>query len=247
MGEKQQLPPFLKQVNNSILYNGDGEFAFYIPEKYFDLKVTFYTGEFISTLGIMTYSYMVGNKRIGPLQFNYPTRFLTKPYKVDKLKEVKLVKQTKKQDYRILKYRKGDTIIQDIDVPEEIENVEALLKMFIISGHIPNTIPYDQLQNYFIDNIRYNGYNYGVSLQLIGIALSEICRSSKDIQVPFRLSKTKDMNDYQSISVKSVAKLISSYSALTSENFNEAVVFASLNDNKIGSPLERVLTGENIS
>lgn len=247
MDNKQTLPPFLRQVGNSILYNGDGEFAFYIPEKFFDLNVAYFSGEHISTLGIMTYSYMHGNKRVGPLQFNYPTRFLTKPYKVDKLKDVKLIKQTKKEDYRILKYRKGDTIIQDIDVPEEIENTEALLKLFIISGHIPNIIPYDELQEYLINNIKYNGSNYGISLQMLGIVLSEICRSSKDINVPFRLSKSNDMNDYQSISIKTVAKLISSYSAITSENFNEAVVYASLNDKKVSSPLERVLTGEDIS
>lgn len=242
------LPGFLKQEKDSILFNGDGEFYFYIPEKFFDLDVAFYVGEFISTLGILTYAYKDGNKIIGPKQFDYPTRFMTKPYKVNKLKQVRIIENDKKQDYRVLCYRKGDEIIHEIRVPEAIENVEAFIKLFVIGGYIPNTIPYDKLQNYFIDNITYNGSNYNIALQMIGLVISEICRDKKDINKPFRVSGSTDMNAYTPIGIKTVARLISPYTAITSENFDESVVFASLNKNKeVPIPLERVLTGEDIT
>lgn len=242
------LPKFLKQDKDSILFNGDGEFYFYIPEKFFELDVAIYVGEYISTLGIMTYAYKDGGKTIGPKQFDYPTRFLTKPYKVNKLKGVRLTKEDKKQDYRVLCYKKGDELIHEIRVPEAIENVESFIKLFVIGGYIPNTIPYDKLQNYFIDNIAYNGYNYNISLQMLGIVISEICRDSKDIDRPFRLAKTTDMNAYTPLGVKTVARMVSSYSAITSENFDESIVFAALNkDKNVPIPLERVLTGEDIT
>ena len=54
------------------------------------------------------------------------------------------------------------------------------------------------------------------------------------------------MKNYKPISVKYIPKLISAYTSLTSENIDESIVFASLNNNKVQIPLERVLTGENI-
>lgn len=242
------LPEYIYQKNDSIIFRGDGEFFFYVPEKFFELNVASYVGEYISLLGILTYAVKIGKRTIGPKQFNYPTRFMTKPYKVNKLKGVRLIKEDKKQDYRVLCYKSGDEIIHEIRVPQAIENVESFIKLFVIGGYIPNTIPYDKLQNYFLENIAYNGYDYNIALQMLGIVISEICRDRKDINKPFRLSGSSDMNAYTPIGIKTVARLISPYSAITSENFDESIVFASLNNNKeVPIPLERVLTGEDIT
>jgi len=242
-----KLPPFLKRYNDSILYNGEGEFYFYIPEKMFDLKIARYEGEIISTLGIMPYAMKDAKGKMSTLrQFNYPTRFLTRPYKVEKLKEVRIIKQSKPGDYRVLCYKKGDPIILSIYLEENISNAEDLIRLFIMSGTIDNTIPYDTIQNYFIDNFKYNGGSYGITLQLFGIIISELCRSAKDESKPFRLSGSNDMHNYRSIPITSIPRLISAYSAIASNNFNQAMVYASLNKNKVEIPLERVLTGENV-
>lgn len=243
----EKLPPFLKRKGDSILFNDDGEFYFYIPESYFDQQVAFYNGEYISTLGFMSYAIKLKSGKMSGLKnFNYPTRFITKPYKVDKLKNVKLIKESEPSDYRILCYKKDDPIIVDVKVPKVIENVEEFVQMFLVNGKIPTTIPYDELQNAIVNNYLYNGNKYKTSLQLFGVILSELCRSKKDINVPFRLSKDNDMHDYRPVSVKKIPKLISAYAAFTSENINEAIVYASLNDNKVQIPLERVLTGEDV-
>lgn len=239
-----KLPDFIGMKGDSAIYTGDGEFIFYVPEKYFDLKVAFYAGEYINILGVLNYSISKNNSK-GKLQdFIYPTRFLTKPYKIDKLKNVKLISTSKEQNYRALRYKKGDAIIVDVNVPEDIENVEDFINLFVITGNIPNTIPYDKLQDYFIENIKYNGNNYNICLQIFGIVISELCRSIKDPNIPFRLAKETNMTNYNPISVKQVAKLISAYSSITSENIDDAIIHAALNDKKVVSPLERVLTGE---
>jgi len=54
------------------------------------------------------------------------------------------------------------------------------------------------------------------------------------------------MHDYRSISIIDIARLVSPYSAISSNNFNQALVYASINKNKVTSPLERVLTGEDV-
>lgn len=242
----ETLPSFLKQSGDSILFKSDGELYFYIPEKYFDLKVAEYQGDCISLLGIFSYALKENNKMSTLRQFNYPTRFVTKPYKVEKLKSVKLIKESKPEDYRVLCYKKDDVVIVDINVPVDMDNAEDLINLFIIGGHISNTIPYDKIQNYFIDNIAYNDNDYGISLQLFGIVIGELCRSTKDISKPFRLTGSTNMHDYKSISIIDIARLVSPYSAISSNNFNQALVYASVNKNKITSPLERVLTGEDV-
>jgi hypothetical protein len=239
------LPKFLKRDKNAILFDEDGEFVFYVPEKYFDLKTAFSAGDYINILGILDYSIEDKNGKKGTLkQFHYPTRFLTKPYRIDKVKQVKLIGSSKTQDYRFLRYKKGDPVIVETKVPEEIENVEDFINLFVITGNIPNTIPCHKLQDYFINNMKYNGNSYNICLQIIGVMLSELCRSAKDPNIPFRLSGSKDMNDYQSISVKEVSKMVSPYSAITSENFDDSVVHAIMNDKKmVDSPLEKVMMG----
>ena len=83
-----------------------------------------------------------------------------------------------------------------------MDNAEDLINLFIIGGHISNTIPYDKIQNYFIDNINYNNDDgYGISLQLFGIVIGELCRSTKDVSKPFRLTGSTNMHDYKSISI----------------------------------------------
>jgi hypothetical protein len=239
-----KLPDFISMKGDSAIYSGDGEFIFYVPEKFFDLNVAFYAGEYINILGVMNYSISKNGSKGKLKDFIYPTRFLTKPYKIDKLKDVKLIATSKSQDYRALRYKNGDAIIVDINVPEDIKNVEDFVNLFVITGNIPNTIPYDKLQDYFIQNIKYNGNNYNICLQIFGIVISELCRSTKDINTPFRLANESDMTNYNPISIKALAKIVSAYSSITSENIDDAIMHAAMNDKKVISPLERVLTGE---
>lgn len=238
----EKLPSFVKREGDSIIFNSDGEFCFYIPEKHFELTIAKYIGECISMFGIVTYSVQLpGDKKPSLHLFNCPTMFVTKPSLVEKLKDVKLTANTPKQDYRVLKYTKGSPIIISTKVPEDITNVEALMKLFIISGYIPNTIPYDKIQFYMLDNMKANGNNYGLHLQIFGVVLSEICRNPENLEQAFRLSKSKDMTNYKSISVKQVAKMASAYSAFTSENFDEAVIYSSLNNRDADSPLQKTM------
>ena len=51
------------------------------------------------------------------------------------------------------------------------------------------------------------------------------------------------MHAYQSMSVKGVSKLISPYTALLSEDFDESIMYAMMNDDPKDSSLERVLIG----
>ena len=53
-----------------------------------------------------------------------------------------------------------------------------------------------------------NGNSYGLNAQMFGFTISELCRSTKDSNIPFRLSGTDNMHDYKSMSVKDISKLV---------------------------------------
>lgn len=238
------IPKFVKVSGDSVLYDDSGTFNLYVPERYFELKAAKYAGDIIELIGIANYA-IEKNGKLGSLhEFYIPTVFSTKPHDVEKLKGVRLTKDTPKGDYRVLKYIKGDTIIVSTKVPQDIEYVELLLKMFIITGDIPNTIPYDKIQNIIIENMDINGNNYKVTLQLWGIIISEICRSASNQEIPFRLSKSNNMHAYKSISIKDVSRMDSPYAAINTENFDISMVRAALSDKESTSPLEKILTGD---
>lgn len=243
-------PGWLRVKGETVYYSGEGEFLLFIPEVYFDRNVAILEGQYVEVLGILNY---VANVKPGTSDvtknlrtFYYPSRFITKPGRVEKVKNFAITKN-QTADYRILHYEDNgeDEIIVSTKVPEDINNVEDFFRLFVDTGNIPTTIPYDKLYKYFLDNIRINGSSYKLPASLFGLMISELCRDPNDINKPFRLGTSidKDMCSYKPISVKTVPKLVSPFTSITSENFDKAVVGAIMNKNNESTPLERVFTG----
>ena len=242
---------FYKKVGDSCICDmKDGqEVRYFIPEGWFNSKGAIVTGEYINLLGVFSYAlYDEKGKPIGKLRnFKFPTAFLCQPYLIDKEKDLKLTEYSDPCDYRILRFKKGDKLIVETKVPQLIENVEDFIKLFVITGHIPSNIPYDELHEYILDNIKYSGNKYsGVPNQMIGMFISKLCRDYNDISKPFRLSKEKKAHKftaYKSISVKEVPKYTSAYASFTSQVFDDSVIAATQLKSHEFSPLERVLMG----
>lgn len=237
-----KLPSFLRQEDSKIIFDKDNiELVFYIPEIYFEREYCMVIGQDVQLFGMFDYSLndKDGKSISGLKQFKYPTEFYCKPYSVEKKKDLKLTKNTKIQDYRLLKFKKDDIVITSVKVPATIANVETFYKMFA-TGIFPNTIPYNELHEYFLNAIKINGENYGVSSQLFGIIISEAFRDQNDLSTAYRLSNTNDQTAYTMINIKTIPKLVSAFTAFTSENFDESIGNAIINKNHKESPLERL-------
>ena len=241
-----KVPDFLKREGEALIFDGDGEFQFIVPEDYFATKNAFLVESMINIIGILDYTIIDSKgKNNGLHPFKFPTVLLTKPCAMDNLKQVKLTKTSSIDDYRVLHYRRGDKVIVSVNTPQDIQNVEDIMKLFLISGHIPTTIPYDKIQDYFPESIKINGANFGVDLNLFGIIIGELCRDKKNLEQPFRLSKNKDMLDYLPMTVKEVPKMISPFDSLISENWEKSAMGACLTKGKqTESPLQKVLMGQ---
>lgn len=238
-----QVPKFLKRDGDALLFNEEGQFVFYVPEIYFDRKDAQIKGEYINLLGILDYTIFNKNgSNIGLKRFNFPTVFLTKPSRTEKIKNIRLKSVTDPQDYRMLIYEKGDAVVVSVKVPQNIANVEDFYKIFLC-GKLPTTIPYDKLQNYFIDSMELNGSSYGMCLQMFGFVVGEMCRDTKNPGRAFRLTNFKDQMAYKAISIKDLPKYISPNASIGSENWDMGVIGAVMNPSVTNSPMEKLIMG----
>lgn len=239
-----KVPTFLKKDGDALLFNGEGQFVFYVPELYFDRGDAEIKGEYVNLLGILDYTiYNKNGSNIGLKRFYFPTVFLTKPSRIEKSKNIRLKAAVEPQDYRLLIFEKDDAVVVSTKVPQNISNVEDFYRIFL-TGKLPTTIPYDKLQDYFIDSIKLNGSSYGMSLQMFGIVVGEMCRDPKDPSRAFRLTKFTDPMSYRNISIKDLPKYISPNVSISSENWDLGVVGAIMNPNTTNSPLEKLIMGE---
>ena len=242
---------FYKVVDDAVVCNvkPNQEIYFFVPENYFQAKSAIIVGEYVNLLGIFNYAIYENGKPVSELKtFKFTSIFLTQPYTIEKVKDIVLTKQSSKTDYRILKYRPGDKLVVNINVPQQTVNIEEFIRLWVITGHIPETIDYRTIWEYFLENVKLNGAKYGLNNQIIGIVQSELCRDVTDYSRPFRQSKAKkngEWTNYKNISVKDGPKYISPYVSLTSENWDDSLVAATLIEPGSGkySPLEQIVTG----
>lgn len=242
-----KLPDFLKlEKDNSVVFNQAGELRFFVPEYFFESKYARYEGKYINILGTFAYDITdVNGKSKGLKNFRLPTRFTTEPSYITKQDGIteKLDPKTK---YNVLHYTKGAKVFTQTHTAQAVEHMEDFFKLFIISGKIPPTIPYDKLHEYFLKSYTLNGESYDLNIQYLGLLLGMVCRDKNDDTKPFRIGKTKKegkLTEYESVPIKECPKYISPYASLTAENWNDSMVNSIMMDEKDikGSPLEKVM------
>lgn len=240
----KQIPPFLDRKGDSLVFNKkEGYLAYYIPEFYFTSNYAQIDGEYISILGLLDYTIFDNNGKHGDLKpFKFPSLFLCKPSEIEKIKDVKLTATSKTNDYSVLKFKYGDEVISSVFVPQDISYTEEFYKMFLY-GKLPTTIKYTELQDYFLENIRINGNSYKVNAQLFGVIVGEVSRDLNDPSKLFRHTDMKNMYSYQPLDIRQTAKYASSYSAFTSENWDEALINSIMNKEEKYIPMEKLLMG----
>ena len=248
-----RVPPFLKRDGEALLYNGEGQLIYAVPEEYFTARVAEEYGSYYVLIGM--FNYMQVNKngtKVGKTKpFDFPTKFMCKPSSMEQ--KVSGVELNKKfggfEDevlYRLLIFNKGDEVVHSVFVPEAIENVEDFFRLLFMVSRLSNTIPYDKVHEYIKENMNLSGSDYGVNAQMYGIIISEIFRDKDDISIPFRNGKNidNDMKAYKTISMTKTPNYIDPYVSITSQYWDESLMSAVLLSQKgedKGSPLEKIM------
>ena len=58
-----RVPPFIKRDKESLLFNNDGEFLFYVPEVMFERKIAESFGDYIRLLGVIDYQLIIHSNK----------------------------------------------------------------------------------------------------------------------------------------------------------------------------------------
>ena len=235
------MASFFKTVNNKIIFTGDGELIYYIPEKYFDIKAAETIGEKIIVMGIFTYAlFDKSGKRVSIKPFNCPTMIECIPNIVNKESNYHLEGTKEAKPYRLLHFKNGDELICSTKVPVDIAILEKFVDIFK-GGNLPEYIPYNKVQDYIFKNAELSKFNYGTTNQVAGIVISEIYRYEKDLSKPFRIANTNNMYEYKAISIDKAPKYTSAFTAITSDNADEAIAAAMTTKGHSDSPLEKIV------
>lgn len=247
-----ELPKFVSRDGVSLIFNQDGQLIYYVPDAFFNGKRALLEGETVVLLGSFCYRLVSKSGSLGELkQFNYPSMFICKPSSIEKVKDYKLTEVSQAKDYRLLIFEKGDQLVTNVFTPQDLAYTEELLSLHILTGKIPENIPYIDLYKYPYKSMQINGEAFQIHTQLMALLYSKICRDPKDLKKVFRLSKELDIDNtsYIPISIKDVPKYSSPYTSITSENIDEGILSSVLlsqdEDNgkpHVYSPLEKVLT-----
>lgn len=235
------MASFFKVVNDKVTFSGDGELIYYVPEKYFEMKAAEIIGERINVMGVFTYAvFDKSGKRVILKPFNCPTMIECIPNNISKESNYLLEGTKESKAYRLLHFKNGDELICSTKIPADFSVLEKFVDIFK-GGNLPENIPYNEIQNYILKNAELCNFDYKVSAQIIGIVISEIYRYEKDLTKPFRIANTDDMLAYKAIHVEKVPKYTSPFTAITSDNADEAIAAAMTTKGHSDSPLEKIV------
>lgn len=240
---------YLEKKDNKLIFTGEYMEA-YVLDKLFKKNLNEIVGDNVDLFALFNYRISNSKGEIDPKSklytFNFPSKIVSRPTSVDTA-ELELIPGCGVQKYRVLKYYKGDAIMECLQIVKAISNVEILVNMFL-SGSIPNTIPYEQLREVFMTGLYINGENGNVNASVLSVYVSELCRYKKDTSIPFRkiIGQGKAGSyDYVSSNVRSVCANNSTFTALTFEDIDTMMVY-SINKKRYNkpqnpSPIEQII------
>ena len=241
---------YLKKVDKQVIFEGE-YMEIYIPKASIDQKIAYLKGENIETLGIFNFLVYTGENR-DPKKAEIRT--LTLPFKIQfEFKrffdsKIKLSSEIAEEDYRVFVLEKGNLFCVQTEHAKSSANSKDLIFM-IHGGHLPSSVKYDKVLDCYLGTTLLNGVDLKIPLLIYEIIVAELCRYKDNINIPFRIALDKNnkltQHDYTSISIKKLPALNSTFSALTFEDINNAVItsIGKTKNNEVEkeSPIEKVL------
>lgn len=242
---------FLKEINNAVYYDGD-YMEVYIPKNYFDLKIAENNGDKISTMGIFNFIDYIGDKALAKsgtihtlklpmmIMFEYESSFEIKK---------KLKPELDEEEYIVFCLHNGNMFIDSLSKEISAETSKRFIYL-IHSGKLPNIIPYEDILKMYLESITLNKVSLGNPSVIFELIISELCRSRKDVNIPFRKEISKDNSkvdqyDYRNINLTRLPSINSTFTSITFEDMNQSLISSIKknrnNEKEIDSPIEKTI------
>lgn len=243
--------PFFKLENNQFIFTGE-KMNVYIPKEYFDPDknmATFY-GNKIETIGMIFFRIFKSEDDTngGSLfQLKLPQNIFIN-YSDIKLGKGKLAKSLDEDEYYILTINKNMVFIDSVVTICSGNNIANTANLFN-TAKVPQNINYGELLDIYLSSTELNKTDYREQNVILEACISAICRNKDNLDEPFRMLLAKNPNtselNYKMISIKDLAMLSSTFSALSSEDINRAILSsvnkARTNGLEDESPIEKTI------
>jgi len=240
---------FFEQDGESIRFTGD-ILNVYLPKNYFESGVALYNGNEVNTIAFFFFEVksfeMEEKDQLGHIYtFKLPARIAFEFD--DKNSKTVNLKNTGDIQYDVLTMNKGSIFVKNINVEQSAVNAKDFLYM-LHKGRFPSLIPYEDIIKIYMQNLSINSMSLGCQNCIYEMMLGELMRNKKNPKEPFRKTINKPGTsslDYKNINMKNIAFFNSTYTALSFEDFNKAVISGTAkninNEKETISPAEKVL------
>jgi len=237
---------FLKKEEDKVVFVGN-RLDIYIPKSYFDDDMLAEVlGTEIKTIGCFVMKYYKD-----PDSTKYETYQLSLPEDIifsfsdfkESVKEVLIERDFNDDEndgeidsednaedvYNIYTLYQNDLFISNLNHAQSYKNTEKLLKLHQ-KGKLPKTIKYSDFIKLYIENMETNSTDLQVPSLILELTISELARYKNNPEIPFRQVIGKNNNiselDYKQVSIKELAMVTSTFTAMTSENINKALIYS---------------------
>jgi hypothetical protein len=243
--------PFFKKENNQLIFTG-GLMKVYIPKDYFDddKRLAKFYGTKVETVGILYFRVFKDEEdtKGGSL---YEMKFTQKifiNFNSCESKKGKLHNLLEEDEYYVLTLYNGMVFIDSLSTVMHFTNVEDCTKLFN-NAKIPPNFKYGELLNLYLTSMELNATSLRMQCNILEAMIAESCRNKNNFDETFRelLAKKPDTPDidYKMVSIKDIAMINSTFTAISSEDINRAIL-TSVNKSRTDgtekeSPVEKTI------
>lgn len=240
-----QLSLFVKYDGNDLVFTGN-KLEIYIPESYTSSGHASIEGSIFKTFGILPcILYDKNDKKIDEFTLNLPV-MITLYFNNYEVKKMTFNNDNEPSSYAVITYYTQEKIMPSSIVKTSV-NAETFMKL-MCAGKITG-IPYNKLSIAWLRNMELSGVNFGVTMLLYEIIISEIYRNKNnpDEKFAYYIGRKPNVSqfDYRASNLREICSRNSTFAALTFEDFDTMVTTSlnrtQYNKTQVESPIEKII------
>ncbi|MGL4949659.1 MAG: hypothetical protein ACRC5M_04695 [Anaeroplasmataceae bacterium] len=194
----------------------------YIPEDFFNRKISEMIGSDISTIGIFYIDvYGIGDKGFDIDNLPKPKRILFKmPMQMTLCpSNITEMRDDEKNLVSILEFLEGDTFIKSVLFVRSWKTVSKTIDL-LLKGFIPKELGYDQILTFIDECCVENKTNTQIADTILEILIAELSRDPNDLIRPFRLAVRDNpkikMTEKQFVKIDNLGRMYNTFAAISS-------------------------------
>lgn len=229
---------------NSVVKVAAPNLRVYIPNSYFEEGIAEYVGSNIETLAIFYMSIHKNDTEAVTLSSLHSLKLpATITIYATKKEKQKLRLGDIEEMYTVLHFYEDEVFLPSTrTVQNTVQNTLNFINL-LHYGKLPQNIKYEEIINIYRKNLELNKVNLKVPSVLLESIISELCRSKKDRNIPYRLDKT--MSGFSYAPIKMLPHLNSTFASLSFEDPNKGIALSIKrtreNKEQALSPIEKVI------